>query len=405
MKKSNFDLAATSLAEQLAGKSWRKALPWYQRWAVALLLLILLAGASILVFSLYRPLAVFLPTQVYAARRTASIDYQVLQGSPDQQSETLLGENQVYISSLARAVKATFHYTWQAPSASDLTWSDAVTASLQIREANGEKRVLFEETKPVIPVAVASQSSAGYQLDRQATVEIAPFTEEAKAFADQSKIQIISELVIRHEIKTQANVPGGIVAYVDQPALVIPLTPDTFEVREVIPRLGSVRTWRWLPYAIALLPIPFWAYYALDALLLTLLILWLSLTRTRRPDRFDRQLRRMQRLARGRLMLITDKAWEPEWCVTATDYRTLVKTARRLKHPIFCHVDRTGEQPVAYFYVYYGENNYCLTFRPEGVTATSPALQRPSSSGQLMGDLTAVEPAGEDAFGNEPNPD
>ena len=187
--------------------------------------------------------------------------------------------------------------------------------------------------------------------------------------------------------------------------MVIPLTPDTFEVREVIPRLGNIRAWRWLPYAIALLPVPFWAYYALDALLLTLLILWLSLTRTRRLDRFDRQLRRMQRLARGRLMLITDKAWEPEWCVTATDYRTLVKTARRLKHPIFCHVDRTGEQPVAYFYVYYGENNYCLTFRPEGVTATSPALQRPSSSGQLMGDLTAVEPAGEDAFGNEPNPD
>ena len=49
----------------------------------------------------------------------------------------------------------------------------------------------------------------------------------------------------------------------------------------------------------------------------------------------------------------------------------MVRTARKLKHPVFCHVDRQGPFPVAYFYVYYGENNYCLTFQPEGVSDTS----------------------------------
>ncbi len=57
--------------------------------------------------------------------------------------------------------------------------------------------------------------------------------------------------------------------------------------------------------------------------------------------------------------MIGDKAWEPEWCITASNFKTMVKTARRLKHPIFCFVDRESDVPAALFYVYFGENNYC----------------------------------------------
>jgi hypothetical protein len=67
----------------------------------------------------------------------------------------------------------------------------------------------------------------------------------------------------------------------------------------------------------------------------------------------------MLRMARGRLLMIGDKAWEPEWCITASNFKTMVKTARRLKHPIFCFVDRESDVPAALFYVYFGENNYC----------------------------------------------
>ena len=61
-------------------------------------------------------------------------------------------------------------------------------------------------------------------------------------------------------------------------------------------------------------------------------------------------------------MIIGDKAWEPEWCISVTSFRTMVRTARKLKHPIFCFIERDSDQPIAYFYVYYGENNYCYTF-------------------------------------------
>lgn len=61
-------------------------------------------------------------------------------------------------------------------------------------------------------------------------------------------------------------------------------------------------------------------------------------------------------------MMIGDKAWEPEWCITASNFKTMVKTAKRLKHPIFCYIDRDSDVPAALFYVYYGENNYCYTY-------------------------------------------
>ncbi|MDD2534907.1 MAG: DUF5305 family protein [Eubacteriales bacterium] len=402
MKKSNFNLAADSLAENFADKNWRKPIHGLKRWLVIFILLLLIGLTSSLAYSFYRPIAILLPTQVYIAERTASIDYQVIQTAQDGASETYLGENQVYISGLTRAIKTDFHYSWLSPTAADLTWSDTVQAALRIREATGEQRILFEEQTPVVPVAVSALSVADYRLDRSAVVELAPYIEKAQAFADQSKIQIVSELVLSLAVKTQADVAGGLITQVDQPELIVPLTSDTFQIQEILPKLGRQRTWRLLPYAVNVLPIPFFIYPAVGAILVSLLILWLVLTRTKRPSQFDRQLRRMQRIARGRLMLISDKAWEPEWCVTASDYQSMVKTARKLKHPIFCYVDRSGETPAAYFYVYYGENNYCLTFRPEGVGAPLSALPTPQFKGQLSSELSG---AGEDLFSNEPNLD
>jgi hypothetical protein len=61
-------------------------------------------------------------------------------------------------------------------------------------------------------------------------------------------------------------------------------------------------------------------------------------------------------------MIIGDKAWEPEWCVKAADFKSMVRTAKKLKHPIFCYIDRSSPVRSAYFYIYYGENNYCYTF-------------------------------------------
>jgi hypothetical protein len=156
----------------------------------------------------------------------------------------------------------------------------------------------------------------------------------------------------------------------------------------------------------------FAVYPAAAVFCLLLMTIILVTTRGRRRNTFDRQLHRMKRQARSRLLLISDKAWEPEYCITVDDFGTLVRTARKLKHPVFCCIDRRTEPSTAYFYIYYGENNFCFTFTdnqadqapddPDEYSAPSvpagppvslpPEPARPASRGKPAGPADTVAP-------------
>jgi hypothetical protein len=156
---------------------------------------------------------------------------------------------------------------------------------------------------------------------------------------------------------------GSKVLSVDErPSIVMPLGSETFTIKRVTADNQKANVWLMQRWQLLLTPLPIWVYPVAGGIGILLLILVLATTKTRRKLHFNRKVRRMQRKARGRLMLIGDKAWEPEWCITVASYKTMVKTARKLKHPIFCYVENKDEGPVAYFYVYYGENNYCYTY-------------------------------------------
>ena len=294
--------------------------------------------------------------------------YQVEVPGADVASTQMLGENQIYLSELARTIHPHFNYSWSAVNSANLTWTSSIIGTLRIIDGGDKNRILFEKKTVIAPAVIETKNTAGFTIDRNAAVDLAGFRAQADEFAGQSRIDIRTELVISLDVLTQVGLASGFESISDHPALVVPLTPDTFQITEDLSALGREKIWRWLPFQVVMAPFPFFWYPLTGVVFITGLILWLSLTKTRRKDKFERQLARMRRMARGQLMLISDKAWEPEWCITATDYRTMVKTARKLKHPIFCHVDRTGETPTAYFYVYYGENNYCLTF-PEAKPA------------------------------------
>jgi hypothetical protein len=68
------------------------------------------------------------------------------------------------------------------------------------------------------------------------------------------------------------------------------------------------------------------------------MILLLLITRSRpkvKKNQLARRLKRKLQLAKGRLVLIEDKAWEPERCVAVADFKSMVRTAKKLKYPIF----------------------------------------------------------------------
>lgn len=378
MKKSEVPKQSDNLGQILTAKTaWRKAIHWIPRWGVALLILIFATVTAVAGLSTIRPVYVPLPAPVYTVNRTAGIDYQVEVLSADGLTTSNSGENQIYLSDSAKAVHARFTYNLAATTSADLTWTSTVSGTLRVVDTADHNRILFEKKEILAPAVLESGHAAGFTVDRKVDVDLKAFKADAEALARQSRVSIRTELVISLDILAEAKLASGPLSINDQPELIVPLTADTFRISENLAALGSEKYWRWIQFQMIMAPIPFYWYPVVLVILLAGLILWLTLTKTRRKDKFEKQLVRMQRMAQGQLMLISDKAWEPEWCVTATDYRTMVKTARKLKHPVFCHVDRTGETPVAYFYVYYGENNYCLTFRPDSASEPVPSAFMP----------------------------
>ena len=394
MKKNRFERSLGQLAQEKTGNSGRRPVQGGLRLVVALLLVALLAATAALAFASMRPLFVWLPVQVLNAERQAAIDYQVeARPSPDTPLQNL-GKSSVFLSSAADRIQADFTYSWLLARPEPVLWSSSVLATLRIREAGDTGRILFEQQTVVEPAATGQETTAHLTVNRRATVDLAAYQAQAAEWEANYRIPVISELVIGLQVETQFQLTSGNTALADQPALVLPLNQGIVEIQEEQTAFKPHRLWRRLPYQIVVMQLPLFVFPIVGVLLITALILWLALTKTRRKPWFDRQLARMQRLARGRLMLIADKAWEPEWCVTVSNYKTMVRTARKLKHPIFCHVDRQGTEPRAYFYVYYGENNYCLTFGPNGVVADQAGLSPAQDSGEIMDiprDLDAVD--------------
>jgi hypothetical protein len=398
MKKNDAQLPTEFMSQVLARKSWRRPIHWLPRYALALLLALLVAATTTAALASLRPLYITLPMPVYDVTRSAAIDYQVDVRSVNGIDVQKLGENQIYLSELAQTIHPHFTYTWNAVDSSNLTWTSTISGTLRVIDIADKDRVLFEKKTVLDPAVLETKTANGFTIDRAIAVDLADFRAQADAFAQQSRISIRTELVIALDVLAEAKLANGTVSLTDQPALIVPLTADTFRITKELAKYGQQIIWRWIPFQMVMAPIPFYWYPVVGAVLLAGLVLWLTMTKIRRKDRFEKQLARMQRMARGQLMLISDKAWEPEWCITATDYKTMVKTARKLKHPVFCHVDRTGEIPTAFFYVYYGENNYCLTFRAENQHDDQPSL--------ILGNknFTAMPESGP-GFDHQLNPD
>ena len=198
----------------------------------------------------------------------------------------------------------------------------------------------------------------------------------ADSFDVPQGLKVTFVLAVRLSIQIDAALPVENLAVSESPALLIPLGQDQFRITREGIGTDTRSIVQPVRYQLVLPAIPFPIYPAAAAFTLLLLIVILVTTKSRRNNPYNRQLNQMLRQARSRLLLIADKAWEPNWCITVSDFSSLVRTAKRLKHPIFCHIDQNAEVMAAYFYVYYGENNYCFTFSDTQPSLTDTGFSR-----------------------------
>lgn len=360
-----------------AGKNFRRPMGWLSRSLLILLIVLLLAATAAAAYAALRPLVLSWKTRVYGYERSSDVSYQVEVKPNPIFSDSMLGMNLVYTDKYTQAINPVFKYHWQADRETPLTWQSEIVVTLRVKDQQDPARILFEKSRVSGPLLNGSVTGDSFDIERSVRVNLDDYRALIETFRTQSDLAASFDLIIGLHTSVQADLTGGPLTIEDTPALVLPLDVETFQITRSPVTEPLVELERPIRYQLVVAPIPFFVYPLVGGILFILLILTLIFTKTRRKSPFERELGKMLRRARARLMLIGDKAWEPEWCVRTTDFPTMVRTAIKLKHPIFCYIDRQAAVPAAYFYVYYGENNYCYTF-----SAGQPGQSaRPGQSG------------------------
>ncbi len=356
-------------------KRGRQEMNRFLRRFLVFVLLILLSAICIAGYATLAPISIYLNAQVLNYHRDAAIDYEVVLKPNNFTEATTVGMDQVYIQDFSDSVNASFDYAFSADRASNLKYSYTIDAIVRVHDASNPDIILLSHKINLRPETVGQINGTELVIKDAVSVKLADYTAIIESFKAQTSQPATFDVAVTMVVSLTSQQTSGLVEIIDTSALQIPLQQPQFEITRVLPDRLPVAVHRLMQSVFVITNVPFVIILVLAGLCLLLLILLLTLTRGRKKNLFNRQLHRMMRQAKSRLMVIGDKAWEPEWCVTATDYHSLVRTAKKLKHPIFCFVDRQSPVPTAYFYIYYGENNYCFTFTGEAahVDTTSEA--------------------------------
>jgi hypothetical protein len=376
MKQSNSKIHDKSVSSGHSGRRSGRRVGRHEmnRHLRRFLILVLLLLMSTILFAAYAslyPVAFTLPAPLTGYDHAGLVNYEVnLIGNPFT-DQSVLGMDQVYLRDFTQSVKAAGQYHYHIDQASSLQCRYRVEATVRARDAANPAQVLLTRQVVLVPETAVQISGADLNLNPDVLINLKDYDQMIADFKKQTSQAAAFDVVVTWHYRTVATLPFGSLETIDTPSLEIPLDQAQFRLTRSVPAAPSRLIFMPVTYRLVLAQVPFPVYPGMAGACLILLLVLLLTTRSHRKSRFKRQLRKMLRLARSRLMIIGDKAWEPEWCVTATDFRSLVRTARKLKHPIFCYIDKLSPASAAYFYVYYGENNYCFTF-------TDAAAQGPS---------------------------
>lgn len=381
MKKSDIMQHATLLNQR--SEQVRQLLPRGFRRLVVLVLAVVLAISLVATVAAIRPFAVTLPTPLFAYSQTITPAYSINLTPNAQFGETSLPAGRIYLRDYVESVAARFDIGQRAFWFGNLTSRSQVEAILQIFSAQNPSVLLMERKSPLLPTEDAAPTLTAQNLSRTVTVPLAAYRETAAAFLKESGMSGNAILTIRLTTDIAGSRFGQAQSSQQTADIAVPLSADSFQIG-VTPASTRRLVARPIRYLVQSDTLPMFVYPLASVLLLLVMVLFLALTANRPVYHFQRKLKRLLRLGRRQILMIADKAWEPEWCVTVSNFRSMVQTARRLRHPIFCYIDNDAEHPAAYFYVYYGENNYCYVFdgKPEAKIAAQP-VQGLSTPGEL----------------------
>lgn len=330
-----------------------------------ILILTLLILVSVLAgLASWKPWILSFRTMVLRYHTQSTVNYRVIFKPDVIPGAHEASANASYLDELVAAVEPTFTILMETDRPVFAEAQAVLKATIQAHEPGDEKPILFQIEEPIFsdPSSLYSDEST-LRSEHVQIVDLDVFRKRAADLNAQLKQTLEYELLLTYSVQFTTKLPAGPITINETASLLIPLNHPVFRMTKTENANPETKPiYQQIHYRVYLDRIP-WPFFLVAAILsLTSLLLLLFTTSSQQKDTFSRKLNKMKRLSRGQLIMIGDKAWDPAWCVKVTDFKTMAKAARKLNHPIFCYVDDFSAWPAAYFYSYYGENNFCYLF-------------------------------------------
>lgn len=340
----------------------RHPMNFWARTLLILLLALILAATGLAWYAGTHPVIIRLDRQTLVYDRTAAIDYTVNLKQGTFGDSGSLPMDQVYIRDTVASMDISFAYGLHTDRQAVWDVAYRIDAVVQICDREDPDIVYLQQSLSLLDTREL-QGLQNIAVTETVTIDLAEYETLAAQYNPDPNLPVSYRLQVRLSLNAATGLLGGPYSLSDQLVMYIPLREPSLLIVRELPAADEVAVRQGVDYQLALTPLPFFVYPATAGLTLVLLVLLLLVTRNRHRSRFQRRLKRRLRRLRRTLILIGNKAWEPEWCVRITNFRSLVRTARKLRLPVFCYIER--RLPLAYFYVQIGENNYCYIYSPD----------------------------------------
>lgn len=332
------------------------------RTLLIILLILILAAAGLAWYASTYPLVIQLDRQTLAYNRASSINYTVNLKQDTFGDKTNLPMEQVYIRDTVDSLDLLFTYDLFPDRSVNWNSSYQIDALVQVCDQDNPDMVyLQQKINLVAPRELRDQSNLA--IVDEIKIELDEYEALARQYNPDPNLPVTYRLQIRLSLNATAGLAGGSYVLADQLVMNIPLLEPSMLIERVLPPADQVLVRQPINYQLELAPLPFFIYPATGGLTLVLLILLLLVTKNRQKSRFQRLIKRRLRRVKKTLIFIGNKAWEPQWCIRITNFMSMARTAKKLKLPVFCYIEK--RLPVAYFYIQLGENNYCYIFSPD----------------------------------------
>ena len=296
---------------------------------------------------------------------TSEADYTVHLKADAIESITLAPADAVYLDELVAAIEPAFRIHFNADRPMTGSVNTYLKAIVQAHEPGANQPIVLRAEETLAEPSSRDITGLGaFTSEETLRVPLDTYRDQALQIDSRLEQALDYELLLEYRAVLTLDLLGGTETISKATSLLIPLNEPVFRIaRQQDPGPADLEpVTQTVRYQVHLDALPYLVFLIAAGLSLLSLILLATTTRNQPKERFWRQLRRMKRQLKGRLILIGDRAWDPSWCVSIADFDSLADTARKLKQPVYGYVDQFSAWPVAYFYTLTSENTYCYIF-------------------------------------------